>query len=115
MKVFITGATGFIGSRVVEQLVASKHEVRALVRSEAAEQKLKYKGVQPVLGDLKSLDIAAAEVKKADAVLHLAFIHDFSRYMESIETEAAFVDNLVSALAGTSATLLGLRNYRSTL
>lgn len=104
MRIFITGSTGFIGSRVLEQLLAQgTHTISALVRSEAAGERLKTKGVEPVFGDLKSLDVAAAAAKKADAVLHLAFIHDFSKYMESIATDLAFTENLISALNGESS------------
>ena len=100
MKIFMTGCTGFIGSRVLEQLLAGNIEVSALVRSEAAAKDLKSKGVKPVMGDLNSLDVAAMAAKAADAVLHLAFIHDFSKYMESIATDLAFIENLLSALSG---------------
>lgn len=103
MKIFITGSTGFIGRRVLEQLLASrKHEISALVRSEVTAEKFKARGVEPVIGDLKSLELASAAAKRADAVLHLAFIHDFSKYMESIEIESAFVETMVSSLAGAS-------------
>ena len=102
MKIFITGCTGFIGSRVLEQLLAGGSKVSALVRSEAAAQDLTSKGVRPVMGDLKNLDIAASAAKEADAILHLAFIHDFSKYMESIATDLAFIEHLLSALAGAS-------------
>lgn len=106
MKVFITGCTGFIGSRVLEQLLAGKHDISALVRSEAGAQTLKAKGVKPVLGDLTSLDVAAAAAKEADVVLHLAFIHDFSKYMESIARDLAFIKTLLAALAGASPILM---------
>ncbi|KAK9818808.1 hypothetical protein WJX74_003099 [Apatococcus lobatus] len=83
MKVFVTGATGFVGSRVLPLLAKAGHEVTALVRKPADAEKLKARNVQPVLGDLHSLDVIAQAALAADAVLHLAFIHDFNNYAES--------------------------------
>ena len=100
MKVFITGGTGFVGSRTLDLLLEHKHDVTALVRKEKDAEALKGRGVKPVLGDLSSLDTIAAESKHADAVVHLAFIHDFSAYEESLKTETRVLEVIISALAG---------------
>ena len=100
MKVFLTGATGFIGSQVLEQLLLAGHEVTALVRTQTAADKLKARGVVPVLGDLSSLDAISRAAKAADAVLHLAFNHDFKNYFGACKTDAALSDTINAALAG---------------
>lgn len=67
VKIFVTGASGYVGSVVVELALKAGHSVRGLARSEASAAKLKAKGVEPVIGDLFSLDVLAEEAKKADA------------------------------------------------
>ena len=100
MKVFVTGATGFIGSRVVDLLLDAGHEVSALVRSETSAKPLAERGVKVVMGDLTSLDAAAEAAKAADGVLHLAFVHDFANFQASCDLETAFVTAINKALAG---------------
>lgn len=100
MKVFLTGATGFVGSRVLEQLLLAGHEITALVRTNTAADKLKARGVVPVLGDLSSLDVIARAAKEVDAVLHMAFIHDFKDYLGACKTDAAVSHAINAALAG---------------
>lgn len=102
MKVFITGGSGFVGSKVTEELIASKHEVRGLARSDASAKILEDLGAVPVRGELTELDIIAEEAKKADAVLHLGFIHDFSAFEKSLKVDHAVVDAVCKAYIGTN-------------
>lgn len=96
MKIFVTGASGYIGGVVVEHAVRAGHTVEGLARSEAAAAKVSQLGATPVAGDLQAVDVLAAAAERADAVLHLAYIHDFNLdYSIVIDTEV----NAVTALA----------------
>jgi nucleoside-diphosphate-sugar epimerase len=75
MQVFVTGATGFIGSAVTEELMAAGHSVTALARTEAAAKKLSAKGIQPISGGLDDMDSLRKAAAAADGVIHLAFMH----------------------------------------
>lgn len=97
---FLTGATGFIGSRVLDQLLQAGHEVTALVRKPDAAERLRARGVNCVLGDLTSLDVITQSATKADAALHLAFIHDFKDYAGACKIDSAVSDAVLSAFAG---------------
>lgn len=75
MRVFVTGATGFIGSAVTEELMAAGHTVTALARSEETAKKLSAKGIQPILGSLDEMESLRKAAAAADGVIHLAFMH----------------------------------------
>lgn len=75
MRVFVTGATGFIGSAVTEELMAAGHTVTALARSEETAKKLSEKGIQPMLGNLDDVESLRKAAAAADGVIHLAFMH----------------------------------------
>ena len=79
MRVFVTGATGFIGSAVVEELIGAGHSFTALARSEEAGKKLSAKGVQPHLGNLDDTESLRSEAAAADAVIPLACMHALSQ------------------------------------
>lgn len=103
MKVFITGATGFIGTKVVNELISAGHEVLGLARSDASEAKLKDFGpkVSTIRGDLTSLDALKKGAKESDATLHLGFIHDFGNYEEASQTDRSAAFTILDAIEGT--------------
>ncbi|WP_328937060.1 SDR family oxidoreductase [Streptomyces tauricus] len=101
MRVFVTGATGWIGSAVVDELVSAGHQVIGLARSDRAEQALAAKGVGVVRGDLDDLGSLRRGADQADAVIHLANKHDWGDPAESDRSERAAVRALGDALAGT--------------
>ena len=102
MRIFVTGATGYIGGIVTGQALAEGHAVCGLSRSEAGDAKLRALGATPVRGDLTSLDILRQQSAQADAVLHLAYIFDWAMdYEEILRLDAAAVDALGAPLRGT--------------
>ncbi|WP_406835428.1 SDR family oxidoreductase [Streptomyces sp. AHU1] len=101
MRAFITGATGWIGSAVVDELLSTGHQVIGLARSEDAERVLTAKGAAALRGDLDDLDALRRGAARADAVVHLANKHDWGDQAGSNHTEHAAVEALGDALAGT--------------
>ncbi|PRZ42443.1 nucleoside-diphosphate-sugar epimerase [Antricoccus suffuscus] len=101
MRVFVTGASGGIGSVVVEELVAHGHEVVGLARSEASEQKVINAGGTPVRGGLGDLEVLTEAAGDVDGVIHLAFSNDFSDLERSIAEEGLAMDTIGAALVGT--------------
>ena len=85
MRIFVTGATGFVGSALVPELIAAGHGVIGLARSEKAAQALLSWGAQVHHGDLADEDSLRSAVAKADAVIHTAFNHDFANFRASAE------------------------------
>lgn len=106
MRVFLTGATGFIGSRVREQLQAAGHEVIGLSRSEAGAKALRAAGAEVQRGDLGDLASLRAGASSADAVIHTAFNHDFSRFAANCEQDATVIGALGEELRGSPRPLL---------
>lgn len=101
-RVFVTGATGFIGSAVVPDLLGAGYEVIGLARSEESARKLNAAGVTAVRGDLKDLHELGRVVKTADAVVHAAFDHDFSKLAESCEIDRQAIEAIGLALEGSN-------------
>ena len=102
MKVFLTGATGYVGSTVAEKLRAKRFEVLGLARSEESAAKLSASGIEPLRGDLNDVESLKKGAKEADAVVHTAFVHDFADYDCAVETENAAIATFSDALAGTN-------------
>lgn len=101
MRVFVTGATGYIGSAVVAELQAAGHSILGLARNEEADAKLAKAGVEAHRGELTDLDALAAGAQACDGVAHLAFIHDFSQYEENGRIDHRAVSAIADALAGS--------------
>ncbi|HEY8281513.1 MAG TPA: SDR family oxidoreductase [Leifsonia sp.] len=109
MRVFITGATGLIGSAVVAELLSAGHSVTALTRSDASASKAEAAGADTVRGALADLELLRAEAEKADGVIHLAFGNGFNSpeaLSQNIAEESAALDTLGEALIGTGKPLV---------
>ncbi|MBO0843003.1 MAG: SDR family oxidoreductase [Nocardioides sp.] len=101
MLVFVTGASGGIGSAVTAELLAAGHEVLGLARSDASAAAITNAGVTPLRGDLTDLASLRAGAEQADGVINLAFSNDFSDFAAGVEQEARAVETFGAALAGT--------------
>jgi len=107
MRIFMTGASGYVGSVVAEKAIQQGHSVVGLARSQASQEKLKKLGATPLAGDLEALDILAKGAADADAVLHLGFVHEFNRpYSELLAIDIAAIRAMAKGIAGSDKPLL---------
>lgn len=106
MRIFVTGATGFIGSRVVKTLLAGGHQVTGLVRSEDAARRLAEAGVTAQRGTLEDPHGWLSGIEQCDAVIHTAFDHDFSRFVENCAKDRHVISAIGSVLQGSTRPLL---------
>ncbi|AQT80190.1 3-beta hydroxysteroid dehydrogenase [Mycolicibacterium litorale] len=106
MRVFVTGASGGIGSAVVTELHRAGHQVVGLARSEQAAATVTALGAEPLSGSVTDLDVLAAAATDADGVIYLAFSHDFSQFGDAAGDEARAVTAIGEALAGTGKPLV---------
>jgi len=101
MKVFVTGASGFVGSAVVKELLNTGHQVLGLARSDESAMQLKQAGAAVHWGDLTQPESLIDAVTMADAVIHLGFVHDFSRFKDMCELDGKLIETIGEALVGT--------------
>ncbi len=106
MRVFVTGATGGIGSVVVPELIAAGHEVVGLARSDASADALTTAGASVLRGELTDADVLRAGAVASDGVIHLAFGNDFNNFARCIEEETLAAETFGAALAGTGKPLV---------
>lgn len=101
MRIFLTGATGFVGSALVPELIAGHHSVIALARSEKSAQALSDAGAEVHHGELADVDSLRTAVAMADAVIHTAFNHDFANFRASAEADEHAIRTIGAALKGS--------------
>lgn len=107
MKVFVTGATGFVGSALVPELIQAGHKVLGMTRSEAGAAALTKAGAEVHRGTIEDLESLKTGAAQADATIHLAFNHDFSRFQANCEEDRQAIEAMGQALAGSDRPFIG--------
>lgn len=106
MRIFVTGASGFVGSAVVEELLSAGHQVVGMVRSDAAAARLLQAGGEAHMGDLYNLESIRSGAKDCDGVIHTAFNHNFTTFKDNCETDRQVITALAAELKGSQRPLV---------
>lgn len=106
MRVFVTGASGFVGSAIVKDLLAAGHSVLGLVRSGKGAEQVAASGAEPLPGDVNDINFLRQGATTCDAVIHTAFNHDFSQFKANCEADRKVIEALGDALSGTNKPLV---------
>lgn len=106
MKIFLTGATGFVGAVVAEKLKGKGYKVFGLARNEISEAKLRGKNIEAVRGGLSDFDVLKSAARESDAIIHTAFSHDFDDYDEAVKLDREVIKTFGEALADSNKPLI---------